>query len=432
MAKKKKAKTLQPKRKTTDTKTKGFSLADFSAGLNESVSISINTFYTLYRRNGDIRVAIRKTAKKIGVRGLYLETTTGQVINNNKLVKKVTKLFSIPTFLDWRVEALKHLKVGGELYITPNFDLANTVVNFQILDPRTMTKIIDSKGNITGFRQFSHKGESRTYSTEEIAYYQYETDNDNEAFGLSALEGVVWDALTDLEANKSNYYFFDNDSVPRAVFLLNDGMDYEDEEVVGQIDNLQEQMKGSKNKHKSIASNLIKDVKPLAINNKDMEFINQRKLTTEKVCAVLEIPKSLLGYVDNVNYANGNQLYKTWIETTIKPYEEYFEFIMNDVMAKFVLDFSGMVIQLEGEDTTDIYEDHKDQREDVKAGILTTNEVRAERGLDPLEEEIEEEEDPDEEKTIKGRKKDISIEARARGETCPGCEHDYCPDCGIG
>jgi phage portal protein BeeE len=81
-------------------------------------------------------------------------------------------------------------------------------------------------------------------------------------------------------------------------------MDYEGEEILTQVADLQEQMKGSKNKHKSIASNLIKDVKPIAVNHKDIDFINQRKLTTEKVCATLEIPKSLLGYVDNINYAN--------------------------------------------------------------------------------------------------------------------------------
>lgn len=274
-------------------------------------------------------------------------------------------------------------------------DLMDNLIGFQILDPRTMTKFIDSKGNITGYRQYSSKGETRNYSTDEVAYFQFETDNDNNAFGLSALEGVVWDALTDLEANKSNYYFFDNDSVPRAVFILNDAMDYEDDEVLAQVDSLKSQMTGSENKHKSITSNLIKDVKPIALNNKDMEFINQRKLTTEKVCATLEIPKSLLGYVDNVNYANAENLYKSWIETVIRPDEEYYEFIMNTCLAKFTQDAQGYIVRLEGEDTNDVFKLHEDERKDVEKGIRTINEVRIDRGLDPLE-DIPEEEDPEE------------------------------------
>jgi HK97 family phage portal protein len=384
------------KRKSTPDgrmRKKGFNFSDFSSGLNQSVSISINTFYNLYKRNGDIRTCIRKIAKKIGVRGLYLTTPTGQVINNTKAVKKITSLFSTPTFLDWKVEVEKSRKIGGELYITPNMDGFDNLVSFQVLDPRTMTKYIDSMGNITGFRQFSGKGEVKTYGPDEIAYYQYETDSDNNAFGLSALEGVVWDALTDLNANKSNYYFFDNDSVPRAVFLLNDGMDYEDEEVLGQVQNLQEQLKGADQKHKSIASNLVKDVKPIAVNNKDMEFINQRKLTTEKVCATLEVPKFILGYVDNVNHANGQGLYTQWIETVIKAEEEYYEFVMNDLIKRFAVDAPGIVIQLEGEDTSDSFKIHEDQRKDIEAGVLTVDEVREERGLEAKEAEEEEEEE---------------------------------------
>lgn len=53
-------------RKTISTKNKGFTFSDLSNAFDDQkVSISINTFYTLYRRNGDIRTAIRKTAKKI-------------------------------------------------------------------------------------------------------------------------------------------------------------------------------------------------------------------------------------------------------------------------------------------------------------------------------------------------------------------------------
>lgn len=100
-----------PKKKGKNLQ-KGFSFSEFSTALEgKDVEISINTFYQLYRRNGDIRTCIRKTAKKIGVRGMYLETTTGQSVNNTKLVKKITNLFSIPTFLDFKVEALKHLTV---------------------------------------------------------------------------------------------------------------------------------------------------------------------------------------------------------------------------------------------------------------------------------------------------------------------------------
>lgn len=46
------------------------------------------------------------------------------------------------------------------------------------------------------------------------------------------------------------------------------------------------------------------------------------------------------------------------------------------------MDFSGIVVHLEGEDLNDYYKDHEDQRADVQAGILTIDEVRLDRGLE--------------------------------------------------
>jgi len=43
-----------------------------------------------------------------------------------------------------------------------------------------------------------------------------------------------------------------------------------------------------------ITSNIVKDVKILEPTNKDIEFINQRKLTTDKVSALLGVPKTEL------------------------------------------------------------------------------------------------------------------------------------------
>ena len=52
-----------------------------------------------------------------------------------------------------------------------------------------------------------------------------------------------------------------------------------------------------------------------------MEFINQRHLTTEKVSAIMGVPKLILGYVDNINYSNGRELKKEFLDGTVVPYE---------------------------------------------------------------------------------------------------------------
>jgi len=68
------------------------------------------------------------------------------------------------------------------------------------------------------------------------------------------------------------------------MLILNDGMTKEQIQVAQ--DQFQAQFKGTKNQHKTMVAGNVKDFKVLAINNRDMEFISQRKLTTEKVSAV--------------------------------------------------------------------------------------------------------------------------------------------------
>jgi hypothetical protein len=36
------------------------------------------------------------------------------------------------------------------------------------------------------------------------------------------LHGIVYDALSDLEAMRTNYYFYQNSAVPSAMILLDD------------------------------------------------------------------------------------------------------------------------------------------------------------------------------------------------------------------
>lgn len=152
------------------------------------------------------------------------------------------------------------------------------------------------------------------YKPSEIFYIRRERSTRNPANGRSKLEGVVWDSMTDLEAMKSNYFFFENDSVPRALISLDPEADWDDEDTIAAGRQIKKDLTGSENRHKSILSTLVKDVKMLTMSNKDIEFISQRKLTTDKVCAVFGVPKTILGYTENVNYANAQEQYQKYIE----------------------------------------------------------------------------------------------------------------------
>ena len=79
-----------------------------------------------------------------------------------------------------------------------------------------------------------------------------------------------------------------------------------------------------------------------------MEFINQRHMTTEKVAAVFGVPKSIL--------------------------------------AVFFKQRESVYIKCDGEQLEETQERYEGQRQDIDRGILTINEVRIDRGLEPSKE----------------------------------------------
>ena len=394
-------------KKITAEKQKGIGTAITGTELrslmqNWKLDIWINTYYKIYADNTDLRAGIRKIASKIWVKGFHFIDNAGNTIRRPALQTAVKKIFSDPergikNFIAFKREMVKDFYIAGEIYLLPIFSWMGQLLNFQILDPRTITKVYDKEGKIIRFEQRSQTGgKVRKYDEDKIYFYKLENDPKNPVNWLSLLYSVIWDVLTDAKATERNYYFFENDKVPRSVLQLSDDYDYSDTDTKVEMEKLKQGLNATENAHKMITSNLVKDIKILEPTNKDIEFINQRKLTTDKVSALLGVPKTELWYSDNINYATAQQFYVTFIDGKIKPDQEEFNFIYTDALKKFTNNFDKLNIVLETDDTVDIYEQHKDERLDVQAWILEVNEVRNNRGLEDFKEsDQEEKEEPE-------------------------------------
>lgn len=82
-----------------------------------------------------------------------------------------------------------------------------------------MRVFIDEFGEVLKYEQ-RVGGKVQTYTVEEIAHYWEELDPDNEAIGLSIMEGMITDVLADTEAGLTNYYFFKNGGIPGHLVVL--------------------------------------------------------------------------------------------------------------------------------------------------------------------------------------------------------------------
>lgn len=192
------------------------------------------------------------------------------------------------------------------------------------------------------------------------------------------LTWIVYDWLSDLEAMKNNYFFYQNSAIPSALLILDENLSNDEMQMVK--DQFDAQFKWSQNNHKTMLAWWIRDIKTLSMTPRDMEFINQRNLTTEKVSAVFGVPKTILWYTNNVNYSNGQTLRKEFIEWTIRPYEKDFEYMLNKCLQMFRPDIAEKYwVKADWDQFEQTQEEKQTQVEDIRHWIRTINEIRVER-----------------------------------------------------
>ena len=113
-----------------------------------------------------------------------------------------------------------------------------------------------------------------------------------------------------------------------------------------------------------------------------MDYLNQRKFTTERVCATMGVPKIILNYTDNVNYSNAETQYKKFIENTIRPMEQF----LTDVFTQLIAPVNTRVqFYIIDDHIDDKAEKGKIAIDNVTAGIWNRNEARAYIGNDPID-----------------------------------------------
>lgn len=354
--------------------------------LRNDAVLDLNTYYDLYEYNWDIRQAIKQIAKWVSRNWLYLEDNNRKTIESNVLTDEVYSLFQTPTFLHFKTSLYRNYFLSWELYILPILNVQWQTIWFDVLDSRAVSKYVDEYWVIKYFQVTSNAWQIQRYQPDQLAYFKYEDDVHNSVNWMWVLNWVIYDALSDLEAMKTNYYFYQNSAIPSAILMLDEWMS--PEEMQNAKDMFEHQFRWSKNQHKTLVAWWVKDIKTIALSPRDMEFINQRHLTTEKVSACFWVPKAMLWYVEDVNYSNWQNQRTVFIEWTLRPLETDFEHILNRLLEMFRPDlFEKLRVRTDWEQVEATQERMEWLRKDVASWIITINEARIERWFEAMPDE---------------------------------------------
>ena len=349
-----------------------------------SVRLSTDSFFTLWRNHGDVFGCVRELSQAVGVAGYYWENATSPDADPNaESVKRAEAILShYSTVRGWLRELVSDVNISGNSYYHLERSMGTgEVMSLARIDPRTMVAVVDKYGTVK--RWVQKAGASVVeFQPEEIVHFVIQVDPNSPCYGISPMEPIVWELRTDLAAMVSNYTIFQNDATPSAIYVFSDEMN--DDEQAKAVETLKRELKGAENRHKQISVKGLTDIKSVSISNKDMEFTFLRTMTTEKVCAAYGVPKSILGYTDDVNLANGEEQTKKFWESSVEPQEEAIREFINRVLLP-AIGITDIKWCFETRDFDNREWDESSTRADMQLGIYTINEMREMRGKEPYD-----------------------------------------------
>lgn len=350
----------------------------------KEVARNMETYFRMYRVNADLRRCIEEV-QQTSCKSWY---QTKIWVNNREDYKVVYNeqveeaLNFIDNFWTLKNDIVQMKMLTENVFIQKIRDLKNRVVGWKVLDTRRVSILADKEG--TRIAYILRNGASMNrIPAEEIFHFIWNRDPDNCFFGMSLLETIVYDILGDEASVMMNYYYFDNDAIPSALYIMDKNLSEKEQDIL--MESIKWQLSGAKNKSKSIVSNGIEDIKKISDDRKDIQFVELRKYATDKVCAVMGVPRIILNYTEWINYSNADMQYTKFIENTIRP----MEWFLNMVFTAMIQDISpNLEFVAIDNHINDMKEKNDLAVKNVTAGIWTRNEAREYIGFDPIVDEI--------------------------------------------
>lgn len=257
-----------------------------------------------------------------------------------------------------------------------------------IVDPSRMKHILDPDGQkITGWKYTQDK-EEVPFLPKEVVHFR--VWNKWDAWrGVSPLIAMGEELTQDWQANISNTKMISNGSVPRGILTSKQRL------TENQAKELQDRWEkahgGASRAHRVAVLGAETQYQQIGLSPEDLQYFEGKKWTRQTVLATYGIPPAVVGVKDDMTPLSGadtkEQLRSFWSMTLVSEQKAIEDKLRIDFFKRLGLE------DLRGEfDIGDIPElkDDEAQRStidlaEIGAGVRTINEIRDERGLDPVE-----------------------------------------------
>ncbi len=320
-----------------------------------------------------------------GVDFYLADKKTDEYIDNHPLYDVFSNPNPLMSWEDFIEAVFTYLELDGESFVELVWAevLGKQKLNeMYVLKPSRMTIIPDAKNYIKGYI-YNVSGRKVAFDAKDILYIKYMNPL-NDYHGLSPVVPSSHSAYVEIEQNRFNRKFFQNDATPGGILKTDHELSREHRKRLRE--EFERLYRGSRNAHKVAVLDKGLDYKTVTISQRDMQFIEQKRVTREEILAAFGVPPVLVGILDEASYANAYIQQKVFWEQTMIPKLRKFTGAMNRFISKYWKDVK-LVYDLS---SVDSLQEDKKLKADLhdkyfKMGVMTQNEIREDLGLPPVQ-----------------------------------------------
>lgn len=278
-----------------------------------------------------------------------------------------------------------HLNLWGQAFWL--LDRSPTTGQRQLwpLRPDRIAIIPHRQNHIQGFLyRPPHSGAPIPYTPDQILWLRNYNPLDEHA-GLSPLAPARLPVEMARDGLRYNRSFLQNSAQPDYIILTDNQLT--DHDINDFYHRWETRHRGPHNARRPAIANFIRDIKPLGLSHRDMDFIQSLRWSLEEVSRAYGVPKPLLSDLERATFANINAAERIFWRNTIVPQLHLLaEQLNHHLLPK--LGYQNLQIHF---DLTSIEALQEDQNKRVQReiqlldrGVLTINELRQNHHLPPV------------------------------------------------
>lgn len=273
------------------------------------------------------------------------------------------------------------LELTGNAYWALERDAAGQVAELWPMRPDRV-KIVPGRNLVQGYT-YEANGRRVVFKPHEVIHFRYFSPADD-FYGLSPLTAAADSVATDLFAVAYNQGFFRRGARPEGV--ISSQVQLSEEELKRLRAQFEELYAGVDRAHRVMVLGSDLQWQALGVGPRDADFLQQRRLSREEVCAVFGVPPAVVGIYQYANYANAQLQRKLFWSDTVMPKLHRIAGVMNERLAP---EFgaaaggrrgTGLVVEFDASGVGALQEDAREQATVaatlVAQGIMTVDEVR--------------------------------------------------------